>query len=329
MDGITIGTIIVQPVQDDVGMRAQGYLSMMWSEWHLKAEYPELWAKIKETQWVDLESDIGFTLRMLHGQFIRGYHILTTEEPGKVQEDAAPAITGAIKIRGTSVNGLGIMTNAEPGALHTGEMEDGPTFQVGSTPINAPKTLWIDASRSSPKYGNTLEVRPTNVAAFYYIKATAGYVPENKTDLEAVLTAQQQIATTLINTQQLELSLAKVEQMLTELQGSDYITQYWRSADGNTWYRKYKSGWVEQGGILASGSASEDRRVTLPVPMATNRYHKMKMSRGGVSSSHGFAWQWVADAQSGTADTQTVAYFAVPGPSFVVGAYWEVKGQAA
>ncbi len=29
----------------------------------------------------------------------------------------------------------------------------------------------------------------------------------------------------------------------------DYVVAAWRSDDGASWYRKYKSGWIEQGGI--------------------------------------------------------------------------------
>lgn len=43
------------------------------------------------------------------------------------------------------------------------------------------------------------------------------------------------------------------------------------SANGYTWYRKYKSGWVEQGGYVAN-SGNENLTITLPVPMANSIY---------------------------------------------------------
>ena len=39
-------------------------------------------------------------------------------------------------------------------------------------------------------------------------------------------------------------------------------------ANGYTWYRKYKSGWVEQGGR----SGGKDVTITMPVEMSDNHY---------------------------------------------------------
>lgn len=44
--------------------------------------------------------------------------------------------------------------------------------------------------------------------------------------------------------------------------------------NGFTWYRKYKSGWVEQGGAIAEVSTSyATRTVSLPVEMANESYN--------------------------------------------------------
>lgn len=53
------------------------------------------------------------------------------------------------------------------------------------------------------------------------------------------------------------------------------------SANGYTWYRKYKSGWVEQGGTAASGSSS----VTFPVEFANTGYYFNANLTGGGSGS--------------------------------------------
>lgn len=58
---------------------------------------------------------------------------------------------------------------------------------------------------------------------------------------------------------------------VTDMTGTDYVIA-WQTptADNNyTWYRKYKSGWVEQGGI-ANGDGP--RQVTLPIKMADSNY---------------------------------------------------------
>jgi len=109
----------------------------------------------------------------------------------------------------------------------------------------------------------------------------------------------------------------------------DYVVETWRAADGKAWYRKYKSGWVEQGGILLTSDGMGNRAVTLPVPMADALYHKQKTLKGGASNGGGFNWVYVADADSGTVDTTTVAWFSVQGGAYTVGIYWEVKGMGA
>lgn len=52
----------------------------------------------------------------------------------------------------------------------------------------------------------------------------------------------------------------------------DYIIESWR--DGVNWYRIYKSGWVEQGGIADNGSVANswNKTITLDKPMADDNY---------------------------------------------------------
>ena len=48
--------------------------------------------------------------------------------------------------------------------------------------------------------------------------------------------------------------------------------------DDTTWYRKYKSGWVEQGGLFVLNANWVTVVVTLPVEMANNLYTCVTMS---------------------------------------------------
>jgi hypothetical protein len=53
------------------------------------------------------------------------------------------------------------------------------------------------------------------------------------------------------------------------LEGYDYVveSQFPAASNGYTWYRKYKSGWVEQG-----GRGKTNVSVTLPVAMTDSNY---------------------------------------------------------
>ena len=89
-----------------------------------------------------------------------------------------------------------------------------------------------------------------------------------------------------------------------------------------TWYRRYASGWVEQGGQLQTNVSSET--VTLPVEMS-DTYYSIMFSIGNYAGSGSggyteiFGWgvrtttQFHADSKSGSGITGN----------------WEVKGMAA
>lgn len=112
----------------------------------------------------------------------------------------------------------------------------------------------------------------------------------------------------------------------------DYVVEMQRpTAENNyTWYRKYKSGWVEQGGyIAANGTTYDNYAITLPVLMADTHYFKQKLFHKGRGDSSGFSWAWLADHNSsGPDDTTSVAYFCIPANSYVLGLYWQVSGMA-
>lgn len=64
--------------------------------------------------------------------------------------------------------------------------------------------------------------------------------------------------------------LAKKSEIPSDIMTADYVIETWRSTDGSSWYRKYKSGWVEQGGKHVAQKGNN--QITLPVCMATVDY---------------------------------------------------------
>jgi hypothetical protein len=116
-------------------------------------------------------------------------------------------------------------------------------------------------------------------------------------------------------------TLAKQSE-IPDLTNVDYVVEsQLPTAENNyTWYRKYKSGWVEQGG---KGTTSIS--IVLPIPMADDNYfilfgNNNYSANAGTpvvvwydKTSSGFKLQgrWNGSATSG------------------IGACWEVKGIAA
>lgn len=54
-----------------------------------------------------------------------------------------------------------------------------------------------------------------------------------------------------------------------------------------TWYRKYASGWVEQGKALTF--TTTEQTTTLPITMANTNY-SVWMSKGSVNGNYAFCW---------------------------------------
>jgi len=69
---------------------------------------------------------------------------------------------------------------------------------------------------------------------------------------------------------------------LPNLTGMDYVVTTWRSSDNTSWYRKYNSGWIEQGGI---SFANDYTAINLPTSFTNNKYTLILTYFGGSSTS--------------------------------------------
>ena len=98
---------------------------------------------------------------------------------------------------------------------------------------------------------------------------------------------------------------------------ADYViaSQEPTAANGLTWYRKYKSGWVEQGGHIFGSSS-----VTFPIPMKNNDY---VWRINSLYNHSGFA----PYSELGELETKNPTGFTKAGnaKTFI----WEVRGIAA
>ena len=106
----------------------------------------------------------------------------------------------------------------------------------------------------------------------------------------------------------------------------DWVIEYQNpTADNNyTWYRKYKSGWVEMGGRTRIGETqNETRSVSLPVQMADNQYY-CTISWVGREGNSG-AYSGVTKDDSSTATTLVLKCWLTAAHT----AYWHVCGLVA
>lgn len=108
--------------------------------------------------------------------------------------------------------------------------------------------------------------------------------------------------------------------------GVDYVVE-WKTptASDLTWYRKYASGWVEQGGRTYSpGSSAQNITINLPIQMVNTNYSITTGGATGGSPGDGYAF-WLGTYYNLT----TVSFILkVDGTSYVSYISWEVKGMA-
>lgn len=94
----------------------------------------------------------------------------------------------------------------------------------------------------------------------------------------------------------------------------DYVveSQMPTADNGYTWYRKYKSGWVEQGGIDSTGAGT--KTITLPIVMKDNNYIILTATESGTSTHN--ATVYGRTTTSFTASkSNTVCFWQVSGVS--------------
>ena len=102
------------------------------------------------------------------------------------------------------------------------------------------------------------------------------------------------------------------------LKGYDYVVESY--VDGTNWYRIYKSGWIEQGGELASVNQDTTTSVSLLKPYSNADYNVLITATGGQRSSKQYT-----NGQAVTARTTTG--FVMETADYTFGRMWRACGQ--
>lgn len=105
----------------------------------------------------------------------------------------------------------------------------------------------------------------------------------------------------------------------------DTLVAFQAPSAGNnyTWYRKYASGWVEQGG-MGGQTGSSPYYITLPVQMASTDYWVTSQWRGASATDSG-----AAQSRYNYAAPYSTTQIEVGGYNTTAACIWEVKGMAA
>lgn len=105
--------------------------------------------------------------------------------------------------------------------------------------------------------------------------------------------------------------------------GADAVIE-WQAptaANNYTWYRLYKNGWIEQGGVISSIASGSSKTGTLPVAMSNTNYTLVVTSNGAYVAQ--------AEANNSAVRTSTTVITISNGSHNACDFSWEVKGMVA
>lgn len=223
--------------------------------------------------------------------FVEG--TVTLNELGTLVEAGLPNITGSIE-RVLSDRGGVSFSGAFADSTNDGGNSNNRSWNDGNIYLQR-TTVKIDASDSSSIYGNSDTVQPQSIKGYIYIVIANTTKTEIEVDID-------QIAVDLNN---------KVDK------GFDIVEfQEPTAANNYTWYKKYRNGWVEQGGRIPVSATS----VSLPVEMSDAEYWATVNYTQTSSAGNAIVQLISTNTESTTSFTVT---------SSTVLRVWHVEGMAA
>lgn len=182
----------------------------------------------------------------------------------------------------------------------------GDVASYGNTPNDTTLGITTDSSKSG--IITDFSTLTTSLDGYWYIVIATSTKTQVEVDIDEITTDLNGKADT---------DLSNV------LQNIDFVvaSQLPTAQNNYTWYRKYKSGWVEQGGYHNDiGGASVT--IPLPVEMSDTNYVALRTLNGSFSTS-GWGFNcWSIDSKT----TTSITYFA---PAHGLYSSWEVKGMMA
>lgn len=235
--GISVGMII--PYASN-GAIPQGFLLCNGAE-VLVSTYPSLFNAIGYTFG---GSGDRFRLPDLRDKFVEGNDVA-----GEYKEAGLPNIEGKFSIpksaNKTDSNGnnryedSGAFSISDTASSITGA---GSSGWSGMAPVHL-----FNASDSSAIYGNSNTVQPPALTIRYIIRAFKGVAGK----------AKDVAITEVLNNVAIAVNQSSKNQDI-----ADYVVETYSNDNGTSWYRKYKSGWIEQGVTVDKGSNMRDTSIS-------------------------------------------------------------------
>ena len=291
----------------------------------LRSAFPEAWADISTLPSTELLSDADWLTEKaanggVCGKYSSGDGSTTFRAPliskrfiratasdlpvGTAQGDAIRNITGKAGSPASWQSAATNDPNHTDGAFY-------PLDGLGGYPASGGKLagysllVGFDASRVVPTADET---RPVFIAYTPMLKMFGAVADAGTVQLAQLIAAM----------------VGKADNDLQNADGNlDFVVDSWTASDGSAWYRKYRSGWVEQGGFTV-GTQPYTVTITLPMVMATNEYG-LQVTFNGLAAA---GTQYLKGISG-----KTITSFSVIGAGSAValtnGFDWRASGQAA
>ena len=171
-----------------------------------------------------------------------------------------------------------------------------PTAKIDPTTVNQDMNYLMDVLKDLKDEFDTLHTQYTEIADKESATALLAQITAIHDEIVAVdaqITALGDISTLRQTVTDLSTTVGghttSIGILDTKITGiSDYVTASQNpSSDNNyTWYRKYKSGWVEQGGYADGTVNYSSNPISLPITMADTNYVLVAMSDRAAKSAY-------------------------------------------
>ena len=152
-----------------------------------------------------------------------------------------------------------------------------PTAKIDPTTLNQDMNYMMEVLKDLQDELETLRTQYAEIAdkdSTATLLARIAAISEDIATVRAQITALGDISTLRQTVTDLSTNVGTIDSRTSNL--LDYVIEsQMPSAENNyTWYRKYKSGWVEQGGCSTIGMSSggSNTSITLPCQMLDNNY---------------------------------------------------------
>lgn len=280
---------------------------------YTKAQFPDVYqmlvdGKLKSTTVSEFDSKVStngscgfFGLDTANERFkvpmLKDVYIKAGQAPSMFGAESLPNVKGEV----------GTIGNYNNTAVVTGAFKRG---EKNVHAVDAGNVVWFynatfDASRSSSTYKDRAKVQPDHVTYRAYVVLYASAAEASVAQAQEFMTALSGKANT---------DLSNVSSNI------DYVVES-KVNSGGSWYRKYKSGWLEQGGIGLTVSSDGTKTVTLIKPFKYTKYIVNWLDQDGFTLN--------GAGTRGISNKTTTSFVACNGQDKNMNIGWIAIGQGA